>query len=136
VDHSGKLQKVLRRDQPQVSQGFPVARVDVHERHQDAFRLSGPASNSTAAANTSSGVSSVMQRWSSGQTRNWHGPQATFFCKWTAAGWYVSVQAMCVGPNSVTTGRPNAAAKWRGPLSVVTSRLARHTQAFVSPTDS
>ena len=37
-------------------------------------------------------------------------------------GEYVSVQAMCVGPNSVTTGRSNAAAKWRGPLSVVTSR--------------
>ena len=26
-------------------------------------------------------VSSVMQRWSSGQTRNWHGPHGTFFCR-------------------------------------------------------
>ena len=34
---------------------------------------------------------------------------------------------MWVGPNSVTTGRPNAAAKWRGPLSVVTSRSACRT---------
>ena len=77
-----------------------------------------------------------MQRWSSGQTRRWHGPHSTCFCRWTARGWYVSVQAMCVGPNSVTTGRSKAAAKWRGPLSVVTSRSARRTHALVSPSDS
>ena len=37
---------------------------------------------------------------------------------------------MCVGPNSDTTGRSNAAAKWRGPLSVVTSRSAAPDTGF------
>ena len=36
---------------------------------------------------------------------------------------------MCVGPNIVSTGRSNAAAKCRGPLSVVTSKSARRTHA-------
>src|ERR671923_285105 len=67
-------------------------------------------SSRSAAANTSSGVSSVMQRWSSGQTRSWHGPHGTGFCRWTARGWYVSVQAMWVGPKRVITGRSKAAA--------------------------
>ena len=48
----------------------------------------------------------------------------------------VSVQAKCVGPKSVTTGRLNAAAKWRGPLSVVTSREQRRTRAFDKPSDN
>src|SRR6266446_6444205 len=43
---------------------------------------------------------------------------------------------MCVGPYRVTTGRSNAAAKWRGPLSVVTSRSQRRTHALVRPSDS
>src|SRR5436309_1005549 len=42
---------------------------------------------------------------------------------------------MCVGPKRVTTGRPNAAAKWRGPLSVVTSRSQRRTSALVKPSE-
>ena len=36
----------------------------------------------------------------------------------------------------MTTGRSKAAAKWRGPLSVVTSRSARRTQAFVNPSEA
>ena len=40
---------------------------------------------------------------------------------------------MCVGPNRVMTGVSNAAAKWRGPESVVIKSAARRTQAFESP---
>ena len=40
---------------------------------------------------------------------------------------------MCVGPKRVMTGVPKAAAKWRGPESVVTSRADRRTQAFDRP---
>ena len=40
---------------------------------------------------------------------------------------------MNVGPNSVTTGRPKATPKNRGPLSVVTSSRLRRTQALVRP---
>ena len=77
-----------------------------------------------------------MHRWSVGQTRNWHGPHGTFFCKLMAFAKYVSVHSMNVGPNSETTGRSNAAAKCLGPLSVVTSRFTRRTHALVSPIDT
>ena len=40
---------------------------------------------------------------------------------------------MWVGPKRVMTGVPNAAAKWRGPESVVISRADRRTQAFDQP---
>jgi len=40
------------------------------------------------------------------------------------------------GRTRLTTGRPNAAAKCRGPLSVVTNRSSRRTTAFVNPSDN
>jgi hypothetical protein len=40
---------------------------------------------------------------------------------------------MWVGPKSVMTGVWNAAAKWRGPESVVIKSAALRTQAFDSP---
>ena len=63
-----------------------------------------------------------MHLWSKGQTRGWQGPHSTS-SGGDSSGVVVSVQAMWVGPNRLTTGRSKAAAKWRGPLSVLTSRV-------------
>ena len=42
----------------------------------------------------------------------------------------------CVGPNKVITGVLKAAAKWRGPESVVIKSADRRTHALVSPMPS
>ena len=53
------------------------------------------------------------------------GPQWTF--TWSVCSIIDShvVHRGSVGPKTVTTGVPNALAKWRGPVSFVISRLAR-----------
>src|SRR5262245_53129981 len=137
-DHAGQREKLLWRAQAKRVEVIAVTRIDLHERHAVSHPAARAcrANNSLAAANTWRGVSSSMQRWSRGHTRFWHGPHGTCLCKCTALGWCVSVQAIWVGPNSVTTGRSNAAAKWRGPLSVVTSSAARRIHALVNPMDS
>src|SRR5438270_912439 len=60
-------------------------RIDFDPSHQEAFRsvpevVATRSSKSLTAASTSTGLRSFMQRWSSGQTRFWQGPQGTFFC--------------------------------------------------------
>src|SRR6266496_1853098 len=108
-DGALEAKEIRRRAEAESAQQLATRGMDFDEAHQEAFRV-WLDSNCVAARNTSCGVSSFMQRWSPvGQTRSWH------------------------GPHGVTTGRSNAAAKWRGPLSVVMSNVPRRTSALVRP---
>src|SRR5262249_3229669 len=89
----GSLQliEIRGRPQPQPVQEPLIARIDLHECHHDAFRglaartrVEQRVKSCEAAAKTSAGVKSVMQRRPSGQTRSWQGPQGTCFCRWMA----------------------------------------------------
>src|SRR4051794_28459112 len=118
------------------SQDMPTDKAATAGYEPDVHRdpLARPGKSLFAARKTASGVNPVMHSWCpSGQTGFWQGPQGTGWSRCTAPGWLVRVQAMCVGPKSEITGTPNAAAKCRGPESVVIINAERFTDAFVSP---
>ena len=62
-----------------------------------------------------------------------HGPQCTLTISDRSVGLGVSVHFGSVGPKMVSTGVPKALAKCRGPVSLVTSRLARRISALSGP---